>query len=339
MDVIQSIRERAKSGSKKIVLPEVNDERVIKATAEILKEGIANVVLLGNADEIKKSAKYLNVDIEKAEIVDITNFENMNAYVTELVKLREKKGMTPEKAKEILSTDRLYFGAMMVRFGDVDGMVAGSIAATADVLRASIQIIGSKPGIKTLSSCFLMVLPEEKKEFGEDGVMIFSDCGVVPNPTSEQLVDIAIGASESARIIANIDPKVALLSFSTKGSAKHADVTKVEEAVELLKAKDVDFSFDGSLQADAAIVESVGAAKAPGSDVAGKANVLVFPDLDAANIGYKLVQRLAGAQAMGPLLQGFAKPVNDLSRGCSVEDIVNVVAITSCSCEDTNCAC
>jgi len=210
MDVIQSIRERAKSGSKKIVLPEVND------------------------------------DIEKAEIVDITNFENMNAYVTELVKLREKKGMTPEKAKEILSTDRLYFGAMMVRFGDVDGMVAGSIAATADVLRASIQIIGSKPGIKTLSSCFLMVLPEEKKEFGEDGVMIFSDCGVVPNPTSEQLVDIAIGASESARIIANIDPKV---------------------------------------------------------------------------------------------LQGFAKPVNDLSRGCSVEDIVNVVAITSCSCEDTNCAC
>ena len=329
MDIIQSIRERAKGMTKKVVLPEVNDERVIKAAAEILAENIAGVALIGNADEIKKSASDLGVDISGAELVDNSNFDKMDAYVSELVKLREKKGMTAEKAKEILSTDRLYFGAMMVRLGDADGMVAGSIAATADVLRASIHVIGSKPGIKTLSSCFLMVLPEDKKEFGENGVMIFSDCAVVPNPTAEQLADIAIGAAESARILGEMDPKVSLMSFSTKGSAKHPDVTKVEEAVEILKSKNVDFAFDGSLQADASVVASVGASKAPGSDVAGHANVLVFPDLDAANIGYKLVQRLAGAEAMGPILQGFSKPVNDLSRGCSVSDIVNVAAITA----------
>ena len=329
MDIIQSIRDKSKSLGKRIVLPEVEDDRVINAAAEVLKEKLADVTLVGDIDAIKASADKLGVDISGAELIDPKSFAAKDKYIAELVKLREKKGMTTEKATEIILNDKLYFGAMMVRLGDAHGMVAGSIAATADVLRASIHVIGSKPGISTLSSCFLMVLPEEKKEFGQDGVLIFSDCAVVPNPTSDQLADIAIGAAESARVLAGMEPKVAMMSFSTKGSAKHPDVSKVEEAVEILKTKNVDFKFDGSLQADASIVPSVGASKAPGSAVAGDANVLVFPDLDAANIGYKLVQRLAGAAAMGPILQGFAKPVNDLSRGCSVTDIVNVTAITA----------
>ena len=332
MSLINQIKEKAKKLAKTIVLPESEDERVLVAAQEVKETGIAKLVLIGKADVIKADADRLGVDLNGIDIVDPAQFEKLDSYVAELVKLREKKGMTPEKAKEIMLSEPRFFGAMMVRLGDADGMVAGSSSPTADVLRASIQVIGTKAGLKTVSSCFLMILPEGSeaaKTYGKDGALIYSDCGVVPNPTSEQLADIAISAAESGRALADMDPKVALLSFSTKGSAKHDDVNKVTATVEILKERNVDFEFDGELQGDAALVHSIGSKKAPGSKVAGQANVLVFPDLDAGNIAYKLTQRLAGADAYGPLLQGLAKPVNDLSRGCSAKDIVDVVAITA----------
>jgi phosphate acetyltransferase len=332
MSLINQIKEKAKKLAKTIVLPESEDERVLFAAQEVKETGIAKPILIGKADVIKADADKLGVDLKGIDIVDPTQFEKLDSYVAELVKLREKKGMTPEKAKEIMLSEPRFFGAMMVRLGDADGMVAGSSSPTADVLRASIQVIGTKAGLKTVSSCFLMILPEGSeaaKTYGKDGALIYSDCGVVPNPTSEQLADIAISAAESGRALADMDPKVALLSFSTKGSAKHDDVDKVTATVEILKERNVDFEFDGELQGDAALVQSIGSKKAPGSKVAGQANILVFPDLDAGNIAYKLTQRLAGADAYGPLLQGLAKPVNDLSRGCSAKDIVDVVAITA----------
>jgi phosphate acetyltransferase len=332
MSLINQIKEKAKKLAKTIVLPESEDERVLFAAQEVKETGIAKPILIGKADVIKADANKLGVDLKGIDIVDPAQFEKLDSYVAELVKLREKKGMTAEKAKEIMLSEPRYFGAMMVRLGDADGMVAGSSSPTADVLRASIQVIGTKAGLKTVSSCFLMILPEGSeaaKTYGKDGALIYSDCGVVPNPTSEQLADIAISAAESGRALADMDPKVALLSFSTKGSAKHDDVDKVTATVEILKERNVDFEFDGELQGDAALVQSIGSKKAPGSKVAGQANILVFPDLDAGNIAYKLTQRLAGADAYGPLLQGLAKPVNDLSRGCSAKDIVDVVAITA----------
>lgn len=332
MSLINQIKEKAKKLAKTIVLPESEDERVLIAAQEVKETGIAKLVLIGKADVINADADRLGVDLSGINIVDPAQFEKLDSYVAELVKLREKKGMTPEKAKEIMLSEPRFFAAMMVRLGDADGMVAGSSSPTADVLRASIQVIGTKAGLKTVSSCFLMILPEGSeaaKTYGKDGALIYSDCGVVPNPTSEQLADIAISAAESGRALADMDPKVALLSFSTKGSAKHDDVDKVTTTLEILKGRNVDFEFDGELQGDAALVQSIGSKKAPGSKVAGQANVLVFPDLDAGNIAYKLTQRLAGADAYGPLLQGLAKPVNDLSRGCSAKDIVDVVAITA----------
>lgn len=333
MHIIDQIKEKAKKLSKTIVLPESNDERVLKAAEGAIKQGIAKIILVGNADTIKNNAQNLNVNLENIDIVNPNEFEKLDAYVAEFVKLREKKGMTSEKAKEIMTTDPRFFAAMMVRLGDADGMVAGSDSPTADVIRASIQVVGAKKGLRTVSSCFLMVMPEASKQFGHNGVLIYSDCGVIPHPTSEQLADIAISAADSARSLADMDPKVALLSFSTKGSAKHEDVDKVIETVNILKNRDVDFDFDGELQGDAALISSIAAKKAPESKVAGKANVLVFPDLSAGNIAYKLTERLANAEAYGPLLQGLAKPINDLSRGCSAEDIINTVAITAAQAE------
>ncbi len=327
MGIINQIKENAKLIKKTIVLPEASDERVLEATAEIIKEGIAKIVLIGSAEVLNAKAKKLGVTLEGATIIEPIHFEKLNVYIEELVKKREKKGMTPEKAKEILTTDVNFFGAMMVALKDADGMVSGSDSPTANVLRAGFQVVGTKPGMKTVSSVFIMELKDKVEEFGN--ILIFGDCAVIPEPTSAQLADIAIGAAETARSVAGIDPKVALMTFSTKGSAKHDSVDTVKEAGEILKNNNVDFEFEAELQADAALVEAVGAKKAPDSRVAGNANILIFPNLAAGNIGYKLVQRLAGAEAHGPLLQGLAAPINDLSRGCSVSDIVNLAAITS----------
>ena len=327
MGIINQIKEKSKIAQKTIVLPEATDERVLKAAQEIVKEGLAKVVLVGNVETLNAEAAKVGANLEGAIIIDPNTFENIDAYVAKLVERRAKKGMTPEKAKEILTTDVNFFGAMMVALGDADGMVSGSDSPTANVLRAGFQVIGPKPGMKTVSSVFIMELKDKVEEYGN--ILIFGDCAVIPEPNSQQLADIAMGAAETARSVAGIEPKVALMTFSTKGSAKHDSVDVVAEAGKILAESNVDFEFEAELQADAALVAAVGAKKAPGSKVAGNANILIFPNLAAGNIGYKLVQRLAGAEAHGPLLQGLAAPINDLSRGCSVSDIVNLTAITS----------
>ena len=325
---MEQIKSKAKSLGKKVVLPETEDTRVIEAAAQLIKEGTVKVVLVGAVNEIKASAEKLGVSVEGAEILDPKEYAQMDDFVQELFKLREKKGMTLEKARKTLEHDNLYFGAMLVRKGYVSGMVAGSNSPTADVLRAAIHVVGTKPGLKTVSSSMIMIT--NTPEYGENGVLIFGDCGVIPKPTSEQLADIAISSAEKARSLVNIkEPKVAMLSFSTYGSASSEDVTRVQEAVEILKSRNVDFKFGGELQFDAAVVPEVSRKKAPNSEVKGEANILIFPDLGAGNIGYKIAQRLAKAEALGPLIQGLAKPIHDLSRGCSVEDIVNVAAITA----------
>ena len=326
--LIEQIKSKAKNLGKKVVLPETEDTRVIEAAAQLIKEGTVKVVLIGAADEIKASAEKLGVSVEGAEILNPKEYAQMDDFVQELFKLREKKGMTLEKARKTLEHDNLYFGAMLVRKGYVAGMVAGSNSPTADVLRAAIHVVGTKPGLKTVSSSMIMIT--NTPEYGENGVLIFGDCGVIPKPTSEQLADIAISSAEKARSLVDIkEPKVAMLSFSTYGSASSEDVTRVQEAVEILKSRNVDFKFGGELQFDAAVVPEVSRKKAPNSEVKGEANILIFPDLGAGNIGYKIAQRLAKAEALGPLIQGLAKPIHDLSRGCSVEDIVNVAAITA----------
>lgn len=327
MSFISEVREKAKSLNNRIVLPESTDERVLKATEEIVKEKLSVPVLIGNAEELTKQAQELGVSLEGAEIIDPINFSKLDEYVAKLVELRAKKGMTEEQAKEILTSDVNFFGAMMVKFGDAAGMVSGSDSPTANVLKAALQVVGTKPGMKTVSSVFLMELKDKIEEYGQ--LLLFGDCAVIPEPTSEQLADIAASAAETAKSVAGVEPKVALMSFSTKGSARHDSVDVVVEAGKLLTERKVDFDFEAELQADAALVNAVGAKKAPGSKVAGNANILIFPNLAAGNIGYKLVQRLAGAEAHGPLLQGLAAPINDLSRGCSVSDITNLTAITS----------
>jgi phosphate acetyltransferase len=324
---ISEVREKAKILNNKIVLPESSDERVLKATEEIVKEALAVPVLVGNEEELKKQAQELGVSLEGAEIINPNNFPKLNEYVAKLVELRAKKGMTEDQAREILTSDYNFFGAMMVKLGDASGMVSGSDSPTANVLKAALQVVGTKPGMRTVSSVFLMELKDKIEEYGR--ILLFGDCAVIPEPTSEQLADIASSAAETAVKVAGIEPKVALMSFSTKGSAKHDSVDTVIRAGEILKEKNVDFAFEAELQADAALVKSVGSKKAPGSEVAGNANILIFPNLAAGNIGYKLVQRLSGAEAHGPLLQGLAAPINDLSRGCSVSDISNLVAITA----------
>lgn len=333
MGFVDLLKERAKKSIKTIVLPETEDMRTIEATDKILKEGVAKIILIGNEEEINKKAAEGGFDISGATIVDPETSDRTQAYIDKFVELRAKKGMTPEKAKEILHTQYPYYGVMMVKMGDADGMVSGACHSTADTLRPCLQILKTKPGTKLVSSFFVMVVPD--CDMGENGTFVFSDCGLEQNPDSEKLAAIALSAAESFKLLVGDEPRVALLSHSSKGSAKHADVDKVVEAVKIAQANAPEgVMVDGELQLDAAIVPSVGASKAPGSPVAGKANVLVFPDLDAGNIGYKLVQRLAKAEAYGPMTQGIAAPVNDLSRGCSAEDIEGVIAITAVQCQN-----
>jgi phosphate acetyltransferase len=325
MGFIDDIKIRAKQNKKTIVLPETWDRRTLEAANTALAEGIADIVLIGNKEEILKKADGL--DLSKALFVDPMKTDKLDSYVDLLVELRKNKGMTPEKARELLTQKPLYFGVTMVKAGDADGMVAGAVNSTADVLRSALQVIKTAPGTKLVSAFFLMVVPN--CEYGANGTFIFADSGLVQNPTSEELAEIAASSAKSFKQLVGKEPVVAMLSHSTKGSASHADVDKVVEATRIAKEAYPDIKLDGELQLDAAIVPSVGASKAPGSDVAGKANVLIFPDLDAGNIGYKLVQRLAKAEAYGPITQGLARPVNDLSRGCSADDIVGVIAITA----------
>ncbi|MCF0190238.1 MAG: phosphate acetyltransferase [Marinilabiliaceae bacterium] len=327
MDFIENLKQRASKSKKRIVLPEGNEERNLRAADQILAEGFADIILLTSEEELKANvAKFGLKNIDKAIVIDPMKHAKKQAYIELLVKLREKKGMTVEKAT-VLVQDPLYLGALMIKAGDADGEVSGAIHATGDVLRPALQLIKTKPGISTVSGAFLMF--NEKKEYGENGVMVFADCAVTPEPTAQQLAEIAVATGETARILGGFEPKIAMLSFSTKGSASHDVVDKVIEATKLAKELAPELQIDGELQADAAIVPTVGALKAPGSEIAGKANVLVFPNLEVGNIAYKLVQRLAGSEALGPILQGIACPVNDLSRGCSVSDIVKMVAITA----------
>ena len=331
MGFIDEIKAKAKANVQTIVLPETEDARTYEAAEKVLKEGTAKLVLIGSEEEIAKNKG--SFDISGATIVDPATSDKTEAYIAKLVELREKKGMTEEKARELLLSSYTYYGVMMVKMGDADGMVSGACHSTADTLRPCLQILKTKPDTKLVSSFFVMVVPD--CDMGENGTFVFSDCGLEQNPDSEKLAAIALSAAESFKLLVGDEPRVALLSHSSKGSAKHADVDKVVEAVKIAQANAPEgVMVDGELQLDAAIVPSVGASKAPGSPVAGKANVLVFPDLDAGNIGYKLVQRLAKAEAYGPMTQGIAAPVNDLSRGCSAEDIEGVIAITAVQCQN-----
>lgn len=332
-ELIKNIKEQVKANKKTIVLPEADDIRVLEATEKILNEGFANIILVGKDYKIRELAKEHSINLGDAVIIDPMSFEKTEEFIRQLVHLRSKKGLTEEKAREIILNDVRYFGAMLVRNCVADGMVAGSNSPTANVLRAAIQVIGPQKGLKTISSSFIMIT--DTPEYGDNGILIFGDCAVLPNPTAQQIADIAISSVEKARLITNFkEPRVGLLSYSTKGSAEGEQVTKMREAYKILEERQVDFEFDGELQLDAAIVDKVASQKAKGSKVAGKANILIFPDLCAGNIGYKLVQRFAHATALGPFIQGLARPVHDLSRGCSSEDIVDVVAVTCAECKE-----
>lgn len=326
MSFIDEIKNRAKKDIKTIVLPEASDLRTIEATANVLKEGFAKIVLIGNEEEITKLAKDNNFDISKAKIINPKNSDKYDTYVEKLYELRKEKGLTLEKAKELL-LDSVYFGMMMVKMEEADGLVSGAIHSSSDTLRPALQILKTAPGTKLVSAFFLMVVPN--CEYGENGTFIFGDSGLNENPDADKLSEIAISSAESFKQLTGKTAKVAMLSYSTMGSA-HSELTeKVVEATKLVKEKAPDLLIDGELQLDAAIIPEVAKSKAPESKVAGNANVLIFPDLNAGNIGYKLVQRLAKAEAYGPLCQGIAKPVNDLSRGCSAKDILGVIAITA----------
>ena len=326
MSFIETLKEKAKKDIKTIVLPEATDVRVLEAADKIGKESFAKVILVGNEDEVIKKAKENNLDISKAKIVDPEKSENKEKYIETFYELRKAKGMTEEEAKNKMK-DPVYFGMMMVKCEDADGLVSGAAHSTADTLRPALQILKTAPGTKLVSAFFLMVVPD--CEYGENGVFIFADSGLNENPDSDKLSEIAISSAKSFKQLVGKEPKIGMLSYSTYGSAKSELTEKVIEATKLLKEKAPELKADGELQLDAAIVPEVGRSKAPGSEVAGECNTLVFPDLNSGNIGYKLVQRLGKAEAYGPLCQGIAKPVNDLSRGCSSDDIVGVVAITS----------
>lgn len=326
MTFSEKMKAKAKSMQKRLVLPEGTEERTIQAASLIMEEGLASeVVLLGPEQEIRDAAAKADISLDKACIIDPAGSHRIEAYAQEYFDLRKHKGMSLEAAREKIISP-LNWGAMMVRLGDSDAMVAGAENSTGNVLVAAFTIIKTKPGTSYASSCFVMIT--DRKEFGAQGSFIFADCATIPDPTAEQLAEIAIASSDSCRVFLETEPATALLSFSTKGSASHPNVDKVTKALGIAQEKRPDIMMDGELQLDAAVVEGVGSKKAPGSQVAGKANVLIFPDLQSGNIGYKLVQRLAGAEAFGPVLQGFAKPVSDLSRGCSVDDIVVTSAMT-----------
>ncbi len=321
---LDTIKARAKQDKKSIILPESMDARIYEAAEKILKEDFADVIIIGTPEEVEKYGK--GYDITGATIIDPFAYEKTEEYLNLFVELRKSKGLTYEEAKEIALGDYMYYACLMVKAGDADGVVSGACHSTANTLRPSLQIIKTKPGTKLVSAFFLMVVPD--CEYGANGTFIFADSGLVQNPDSEELAAIAACSAESFELLVQEEAIVAMLSHSTMGSAKHDDVTKVVEATRICKEEHPEIKVDGEMQLDAAIVPSIGESKAPESKVAGHANVLVFPDLDAGNIGYKLVQRLAKAEAYGPVTQGIAMPINDLSRGCSADDIVGVVAIT-----------
>ena len=325
MSFISKIKDKARSDLKTIVLPEANDIRVLKATQKIINEGFANIILIGNKEEINNLAQKNEINISGITILNPTESEYYNKYVEDFYELRKHKGMTIEKSEELMK-DSVYFGMMMVKNKNADGLVSGAAHSTADTLRPALQILKTAPGTKLVSAFFLMVVPDCK--YGENGTFVFSDCGLNQYPTADELSEIAISSANSFKSLVGKEPNVAMLSYSTYGSAKSEATDKVLEATKLVKEKAPELNIDGELQLDTAIIQEIANSKAPGSTVAGKANTLIFPNLDAGNIGYKLVQRLAKAEAYGPLCQGIAKPVNDLSRGCSSDDIVGVVAIT-----------
>ena len=326
MTFIDELKEKAKKDIKNIILTESEDKRVLEAAQKVKNQGFANVILIGNEEDANKLAKENNIDISGIQIINPETSDKFEEYANAFYELRKAKGMTLEKARETMK-DNMYFGTMMVKLGDADGLVSGACHSTANTLRPALQILKTAPGIKLVSAFFLMVVPN--CEYGENGIFIFGDSGLVENPNPDELSEIAISSSKSFKQLTGKEPKVAMLSYSTYGSA-HSELTeKVIEATKLLKEKMPDLICDGELQLDAAIIPEISASKAPGSPLKGEANTLIFPNLDAGNIGYKLVQRLAKAEAYGPLCQGIARPVNDLSRGCNSDDIVGVVAITA----------
>lgn len=327
MELLERIKQNARKYEQRIVLPEGYEERTIRAADIAIEEGLAQIILIGDPAEIKEHAERLGLkNISKASVIDPHSHEKKEHYIDMMVELRKSKGMTRDEASKLI-TDPLYLGVLMIKNGDADGEVCGADHSTGDVLRPAFHYVKTAPGISVVSGAFIMIHPDRK--FGEDGVIIFADGAVHPDPDEKQLAEIAVASANTARSICGFEPRIAMLSFSTKGSAKHQMVDKVVNATRIAKEMAPDLQIDGELQADAALIESIGKSKAPGSSIAGKANVLVFPDLNSGNIAYKLVQRLAGAEAIGPVLQGMAAPINDLSRGCSVSDIVSMIAITA----------
>lgn len=343
MDLLQQIVARAQADKQRIVLPEAEEERTLKAADRVLADGIADLILIGNPAHIQQEAEEWGLkNIGKARIVDPLHFDKTEEYAEKLAELRKKKGMTVDQARELITHNNLYLGCMIIKSGDADGQISGALSTTGDTLRPALQIIKCAPGITCVSGAMLLIT---KSQYGKDGVVVMGDVAVTPNPTADQLAQIAYTTARTARAIAGVDePHVAMLSYSTKGSAKDAIdkatgksvyvIDKVVDAVKIAREKFPDLQVDGELQADAALVPVIGRRKAPQSNIAGRANVLVVPNLEVGNIGYKLVERLGGALAIGPILQGIARPVNDLSRGCSVDDIYYMVAITSCQAQD-----
>ncbi|MDO5446581.1 MAG: phosphate acetyltransferase [Prevotellaceae bacterium] len=333
MDLVQSIIERAKGNLQRIVLPEAEEERTLRAADRVLADKVAELILIGNPAKVNALAEKCGLtNIGKATLIDPENFDKSEEYAQALAELRKKKGMTIDEARKLVKNP-LYLGCMIIKSGDADGQISGALSTTGETLRPALQIIKTAPGITCVSGAMLLIT--KQPQYGENGVLVVGDVAVTPMPDANQLAQIAVCTAQTAKSVAGFaDPRVAMLSFSTKGSAKHEVVDKVVEATKLAKELAPELKIDGELQADAALVPSVGASKAPGSDIAGKANVLVYPNLEVGNISYKLVQRLGEAIAIGPILQGIAKPVNDLSRGCSVDDIYNLVAITACQAMD-----